>query len=74
MNDSEMLDHYDFNSSVKNPYTNQLKKPITIRLENQTISYFKDLSTETGIPYQRLINMFLDQCAKEHRKPTVVWN
>jgi len=74
MKDSEMLEEYDFSNSVKNPYSDRLKKPITIRLENQTVDYFKELSSEMGIPYQTLINMFLTQCAQEHKKPSLVWN
>jgi len=74
MKNSEMLEEYDFSNSVKNPYSDRLKKPITIRLENQTVDYFKELSSEMGIPYQTLINMFLTQCAQEHKKPSLVWN
>ena len=73
MNDMEMLDNYDFTKSISNPYISHLKKPITIRIENETIDYFKDLSGETGIPYQTLINLFLSQCAKEHKKPSITW-
>ena len=74
MSDIEMREDYDFSKSVRNPYASQFKKPITIRIENETISYFKDLSAQNGIPYQTLINMFLTQCAKEHRKPSFTWN
>ena len=74
MSDSEMLDSYDFSKSIKNPYTSNLKKPITIRIENDTIKYFKELSLEIGIPYQTLINLFLAQCAQEHRRPSIKWN
>jgi predicted DNA binding CopG/RHH family protein len=73
MADSDMLDSYDFSKSIKNPYTPNLKKPITIRIENETIKYFKGLSEETGIPYQTLINLFLAQCAHEHRRPSIEW-
>lgn len=73
MSDIEMREEYDFSKSVQNPYVAQLKKPITIRIENDTISYFKNLSEENGIPYQTLINMFLTQCAREHRKPSFTW-
>ena len=73
MTDSEMLDSYDFSKSIKNPYTPNLKKPITIRIENETIKYFKELSLEIGIPYQTLINLFLAQCAQEHRRPSIKW-
>ena len=73
MSDIDMLDNYDFSKSVSNPYLSQLKKPITIRIENETINYFKELSSETGIPYQTLMNLYLSQCAKEHRRPAVTW-
>jgi len=73
MNDSDMLNDYNFNKSKRNPYVSRLKKSITIRLDSGTINYFKDLSKESGIPYQTLINYFLAQCAKEKRKPEVVW-
>ena len=69
----EMRDEYDFSRSVKNPYTSRLKKSITIRLESDTIEYFKKLSKDSGIPYQTLINLFLTQCAKENKKPEIAW-
>jgi predicted DNA binding CopG/RHH family protein len=73
MNDKEMRSEYDFTNSKKNPYVAQLKKSITIRLEADTVNYFKELAKKSGIPYQTLINLFLTQCAKEHKKPEVVW-
>jgi len=73
MNDNEIRNEYDFENSIKNPYISHLKKPITIRLENETIEYFKELAKNSGIPYQTLINFFLTQCAKEHKKPEVIW-
>jgi predicted DNA binding CopG/RHH family protein len=50
-----------------------LKKPITIRLDQTTIAYFKDLAEETGIPYQTLINLYLRDCAERRQQPTVSW-
>ena len=73
MKKKEMQSEYDFSNSIKNPYINQLKKSITIRIEPDTISYFKNIAKDSGIPYQTLINLFLTQCAKEHKKPEVVW-
>jgi len=73
MKEKEMLDEYDFNKSLKNPYIKRLKRSVTIRLESETIEYFKSLSKDSGIPYQTLINLFLTQCAKENKKPEVVW-
>ena len=73
MKKKDMLDEYDFSKSRKNPYINKLKKSITIRLDSDTIEYFKNLSEDSGIPYQTLINQFLAQCAKEKKKPEIVW-
>ena len=73
MKEKEMLDEYDFSKSLKNPYIKRLKRSVTIRLESDTIEYFKSLSKDSGIPYQTLINLFLTQCAKENKKPEVVW-
>lgn len=74
MGENKMRKEYDFSNSVKNPYIKKLKKQITIRLENETIEYFKKLSTETDIPYQKLINLFLSDCAKQKMKPSVSWS
>ncbi|HBE47179.1 MAG: BrnA antitoxin family protein [Spirochaetia bacterium] len=68
-----MVDEYDFDKSIKNPYIKNLKKSVTIRLEPDTVNYFKSLSRDIGIPYQTLINLYLTQCAKEKKKPEVVW-
>jgi predicted DNA binding CopG/RHH family protein len=68
-----MRKEYDFSNSVKNPYAKRFKKQITIRIENETIDYFKDLAQETDIPYQKLINLFLRDCAQNNRKPSIKW-
>ena len=62
-----MRDHYDFSKSVPNPYTEKLKKQITIRLDERTIHYFKELAEKKGISYQSLINLYLKDCADSHR-------
>lgn len=70
-----MREHYDFSrmKGVKNPYIKQLKQPITIRLDKITVAYFKNLATELGMPYQNLINLYLRDCASEHRKLALKW-
>ena len=68
-----MRKEYDFSKSKKNPYAKMLKKQITIRIEEETIDYFKELAAESGIPYQNLINMFLRDCANAHKKPVFKW-
>ena len=68
-----MRKEYDFSKSRKNPYAERLKKQITIRLETGTIDYFKKLAHEVGMPYQNLINLYLRDCAANHRKPVFEW-
>ncbi len=68
-----MRKNYDFTDAEKNPYASRLKKQVTIRLEEGTISYFKNLATETGIPYQTLINLYLRDCAMTGRRLDISW-
>ncbi len=68
-----MRDEYDFSKARKNPYSAQLKKSITIRLDEESVAYFKSISEEVGIPYQTLINLYLRDCAASHRKLNLSW-
>ncbi len=68
-----MRDEYDFTNARKNPYAKALKKQITIRIDEPTIAYFKQLSEESGIPYQSLINLYLRDCASSNRKLEIAW-
>jgi predicted DNA binding CopG/RHH family protein len=68
-----MKAEYDFSKSKKNPYLKKLRKQITIRLDVDTIGYFKNQAEATGIPYQNLINLYLADCAANHKSPKVVW-
>lgn len=69
-----MREHYDFSDSVKNPYAKKLKKKVTIRLDEDTIDYFKELADDKGIPYQSLINLYLRDCAQSHRDLKIQWS
>jgi predicted DNA binding CopG/RHH family protein len=68
-----MEKEYDFAKSIKNPYVKKLKKQITLRLEKDTLEYFKTIASEIDIPYQKLINLFLRNCAENHKKPEISW-
>jgi len=68
-----MKDNYDFSKSKKNPYSKKLKRQITIRLDEDTIAYFKDMAEDKDIPYQSLINLYLRDCASAHRKLKIKW-
>jgi uncharacterized protein (DUF4415 family) len=69
-----MRKEYDFSAAKKNPYAAQLKKQITIRLDEESIGYFKAISQDAGIPYQSLINLYLRDCAARHRKLNLNWS
>ena len=68
-----MRKEYDFSKGRKNPYAAKLKKQITIRLDDLTINYFKEMAEETGIKYQTLINLYLRDCASHNRKLAMKW-
>jgi len=68
-----MRKEYDFSESIENPYTEKLKRQITIRIDAEAIAYFKNLANETGMPYQKLINLYLSDCARSHRKLSMKW-
>ena len=69
-----MKEEYDFSNARKNPYSNRLKKQITINIDSETIDYFKAQSQDSGIPYQTLINLYLSDCVKNKRKLNLSWN
>lgn len=70
-----MRAQYDFKKmkGQKNPYISQLRQAVTIRLDKETMAYFKALASELGMPYRTLINLYLRDCALNHRKPEVRW-
>ena len=68
-----MKKEYDFSKSGKNPYIKKLKKQISIRIEKETVEYFKKLAAEIDIPYQNLMNIYLRECAENNKKPNIHW-
>ena len=70
-----MRDHYDFDKMKprKNPYTKYLKQPVTMRVDRETIEYFRQMAEKTGIPYQTLINLYLHDCAQQQRTLDMQW-
>jgi len=69
----KMRKHYDFSKAKRNPYARRLKRQVTIRLDQATVAYFKNLPQETGIPYQTLINLYLRECASTRKKLSIAW-
>ena len=68
-----MKKEYDFSKARRNPYAKLLKRQVTIRLEEPTLAYFKQMALESGIPYQTLINLYLRDCATSKRKLSMKW-
>jgi len=70
-----MKDEYDLSKmkSRRNPYAKRLKKQVTLRMYPDIIEYFKAMAEETGIPYQSLINLYLQDCVNNQRKLDIQW-
>jgi predicted DNA binding CopG/RHH family protein len=66
---------YDLASmkSRKNPYATKLKKPVSMRLSEDVVVYFKQMADEAGLPYQSLINLYLRDCLMQNRKVQIHW-
>jgi predicted DNA binding CopG/RHH family protein len=68
-----MKKQYDFSKARRNPYAKRLKKPLTIRVDEITLTYFKALGERVGMPYQTLINMYLRDCAENRKELRLQW-
>jgi len=68
-----MRKEYDFGKmkGEKNPYIKDLKTQITIRLDKETVKYFKELAKKTGMSYQNLMNLYLRECVEMKKQPTI---
>ncbi len=71
-----MRAHYDFSKlkARKNPYIKLLKRSVTIRLDRETVEYFKGLAARSGLPYQSLINLYLRDCALHRKQLSFQWS
>jgi uncharacterized protein (DUF4415 family) len=59
--------------SRRNPYASKLKKPVTMRLSEDVVAYFKGMAADAGVPYQSLINLYLRDCVMHHRQVQIAW-
>lgn len=67
-----MKNKYDSLKAVKNPYARKLKKPISIRIDEDVIAYFKKIADDVGVSYQVLMNLYLRQVKNEELMPRFV--
>lgn len=70
-----MKAEYDLSKmkSRKNPYAAKLKKPVSMRLSEDVVDYFKNMAGDAGVPYQSLINLYRRDCVMKHRKVQIDW-
>ena len=68
-----MRKEYDFSKAKQNPYIKRLRKQITIRIDVDTIEYFKKQAVSTGISYQNLMNLYLANCALNKKRINIGW-
>jgi len=63
--DYEILDEYDFSGGLRGRFYEHKKIPVTLRLDNDIVLYFKKLSSEQKVPCQTLINNILRKKLQE---------
>jgi uncharacterized protein (DUF4415 family) len=71
-----MKKEYDLSKmkSRRNPFAAKLKRQVTIRMGDDVIEYFKEMSEQTSIPYQSLINLYLRDCVASKRELDLSWH
>lgn len=57
--DYEMKDEYEFSDGVRGRFYKPKKIPVSLRLDNDIVLFFKKLASEKKVPYQTLINALL---------------
>ena len=69
-----MKKEYNFSKmkEVKNPYAGK-KKAVGINLSPEVIDYFKKIAEKVGVPYQKLIDLYLLDCVRRRKKPSLKW-
>jgi uncharacterized protein (DUF4415 family) len=70
-----MKPEYDLSKmkSRRNPYATKLQTPVTMRLSEDVVAYFKRMAVDAGVPYQSLINLYLRDCVMHHRQVQITW-
>jgi len=61
----EILDEYDFSGGIRGRFYEPKKIPVSLRLDNDIVLFFKKLASEQKVPYQTLINALLRKKLQE---------
>lgn len=70
-----MQEEYDLSKmkSRPNPYAKRLTEQEAIPVNSDVLLYFKEMAEDVGIPYQNLINLYLQDCMTANRKLNLNW-
>jgi uncharacterized protein (DUF4415 family) len=70
-----MKTEYDFSKMKvrRNPYASKLKKPVTMRLSEDVVAYFKSMAEVARVPYRSLINLSLRDGLAQNRRIEIKW-
>ncbi len=72
--DDKILEkEFDFTNAKPNPYYKKLTQEVTFRIGNDVIDYFKKLAENKGMPYDKVINMYLYECMVNKHEPHFPW-
>ena len=52
---------------------NEERERISLRIPKSNLTLVKSLAMQEGVPYQTLINLYLQDCVNNHRKPDLSW-
>ena len=74
--EDDMLEEYDIENlnPRRNPYAERLRNRIAIDVDEDMVAYFKKQSEAVGIPYQKLMSLYLADCAAKKRKLEISWS
>jgi uncharacterized protein (DUF4415 family) len=68
-----MRAEYDFSQGIPNPYAKKLQKTVSVKVDANTLDYFKTQAEQSGIGYQVLMNLYLVDCAVHAKKLHMAW-
>ena len=68
-----MNKEFDMTNATRGTMGKKPKQQVTIKIDADTIAYFKKLAVRSGIPYQSLINLYLTDCANNKKELYMVW-
>ena len=63
----QMREEYDLTDAKPGRFRPGNRIQTTIRIDKDTLEYFKNMSEKTGLPYQTLINLYLKECVEKKR-------